>query len=298
MKLTVCMATFDDYDGVFFTVQSLRMQNMALPLAEQWLHEVIVMDNNPTSPHGEALRKFAAEIPHLMRVMPVTDRVGSFIKYDAIKQATGDVVLGLDCHVLLFDGFLPALRRWWADHQEQPHLVSGPVVYHNLRSFSTHMEPEWRGHDFGTWATNNAGVAAGVAFEIPMQGMGCWSVWRTAWPGVPRDLFSGFGAEEWYCAELTRQAGGKVFCHPSMRWMHRFSWPKRSFPLTLEDKVLNYYRGWLSLYGSLDAEPMAAMTAHWKTIVPAARLEEWIARAPIDITTPAIIADRGSLHRS
>lgn len=276
MKLSVCMATYDDYDGVFFTVQSLRMQNMALPQSEQWLHEIVVMDNHPDSPHGEALRKFAAEIPHVMRVIPVTDRVGSFVKYDAIMHATGDVILGLDCHVLLFDGFLPALRKWWSEHRDQPHLLSGPVVYHNLRSYSTHMEPAWRGHDFGTWATNSD---AKEAFEIPMQGMGCWSIWRTAWSGVPRHLFRGFGAEEWYCAELTRKAGGKVYCNPSMRWMHRFSWPKRTFPLTLDDKISNYYRGWLSLYGSLEHPQMQAMTEHWKTQMPHDRLQRLIANS-------------------
>lgn len=273
MKLSVCMATYDDYDGVFFTVQSLRMQNMALPLAEQWLHEVVVIDNHPESPHGEALRKFASEIPHLLRVVPVTDRVGSFVKYDALAHATGDVVLGLDCHVLLFEGFLLSLRRWWRENEGRSDLLTGPVVYHNLRSSSTHMEPSWRGHDFGTWATD---TTSGVVFEIPMQGMGCWSVWRSAWPGVQRELFRGFGAEEWYCAERTRQAGGRVFCHRDLRWMHRFGWPRRAFPLTLDDKVLNYYRGWRSLYGGLDHPRMQVMTDHWRTQMPEERLQRLI----------------------
>ena len=46
--LTVGMATYDDYDGVYFSVQALRMYNR---LGNDM--EIIVVDNNPDSPSGK-----------------------------------------------------------------------------------------------------------------------------------------------------------------------------------------------------------------------------------------------------
>lgn len=41
-KLTIGMATYDDFDGVFFSVQALRMYHPETEGAE-----IIVLDNNP-----------------------------------------------------------------------------------------------------------------------------------------------------------------------------------------------------------------------------------------------------------
>ena len=50
-RLTVGMATYDDYDGVYFTVQSMRINNPELEGAL----EFVVIDNNPGGPCSEAL---------------------------------------------------------------------------------------------------------------------------------------------------------------------------------------------------------------------------------------------------
>lgn len=266
------MATYDDYDGCYFALQSLRLHH---PLPEGT--EFVILDNNPTSAHGEALRKFCKDIPNC-KLIPVTDRKTSFVKYDVFKYATGDVVLGLDCHVLLAPGFIAELMKWWEANPGSRDQLTGPVVYNNLTACSTHLDPTWRGHDFGCWGTNKDALAAGVPFEVEMQGMGCWSLWRSAWDGI-NPHFRGFGAEEWYMAEKVRKGGGRVMCHPALRWVHRFGWPVRTFPLSMELKIVNYYRGWLELYGSLDHPQIQAMTAHWLIEVKAEKLDGLIKRA-------------------
>lgn len=265
MKLTITMATHDDYDGVYFTIQSLRLHH-ALPEGTEFL----VLDNNPDSAHGQALAHYAKQVPGL-RLVPVRDRMSSFVKYDALRLAAGDVILGLDCHVLLQPGFIDALMAHWRAHPESRDMVSGPLLYNDLKATSVKMEPRWRGHDYGCWGDDPAAVRAGVPFEIPMQGMGCYSLLRAQAPQV-NGGFKGFGAEEWYLAEKVRQNGGRVLCHPALGWNHRFNWPKRAFPLRLEDKVRNYYLGWLELYGTLEHPQMAEMTAHWRTVLAEERL--------------------------
>lgn len=271
MKITVSMAHYDDFDGVFFTIQAIRMYQGHCNL------EFIVLDNNPGSPHSDALKGFSKAVPG-MRVIPVTDRKSSFVKYDVFDHATGDVVLGLDCHVLLAPGFFTALIQFWTDNLESKDLLTGPLIYNDLATVSTHMDPVWRGHEFGIWATDRQGLHGEKPFEVSMQGMGCFSVWRNSWKGLTQG-FNGFGGEEWYVAEKIRSWGGRVMCHPNLKWMHRFDWPKRAFPLTWEDKIMNYYRGWLDIYGSTDHPMVKDMTEEWKKLFPEDKLEKLIQRA-------------------
>ena len=49
--LTVGMATYDDYDGVYFSLQALRMYHR---LGHEI--EIIVVDNNPDSSSGRATK--------------------------------------------------------------------------------------------------------------------------------------------------------------------------------------------------------------------------------------------------
>ena len=77
-------------------------------------------------------------------------------------------------------------------------------------------------------------------------------------------------------AERIRQHGGRVMSHPGVQWGHRFGWPDRAFAPTLEDKVRNYYRGWLSVYRRLDHPRMQEMTAHWETKMPKEKLQTLI----------------------
>lgn len=274
MKLTISMSTYDDYDGVFFTIQSLRMHHR-LPSDTEFL----VIDNNPDGGHSKTLNHFLKGVPN-SRVADVRDRKSSFVKYDAFDLATGDVMLGLDCHVLLKTGFIDQLLHWWSENRGSPSLLTGPLIYNDLVSKSTHMNEEWRGTDFGTWGTNAENLKTEKPFPIPMQGMGCFSFWREKAPR-PNPGFRHFGAEEWYMAERTRRNGGKVICHPSLEWMHRFDWPPRNFPMSLEEKVVNYYRGWFELYDTLEHQRMQEMTTFWQVNHPKLQLDALIERAKI-----------------
>lgn len=274
LSLSVIMATHDDYDGVYFTIQALRLyQNLPKET------EFIVLDNNPGGTHSKRLNEFSLSVKG-MKVIPVSDRKSSFVKYDGFKYAANDIVLGLDCHVLLEPGFMDVLMNYWINHSNSSNLITGPVLYDNKVNVSTHWNPEWRGHDFGTWATDQEGMKYEQPFDIPMQGMACYSVRRDAWRGINSE-FRQFGAEEWYIAEKVRSWGGRVLCHPLMKWMHRFNWPPVKFPISLEAKITNYYRGWLELYADENHPNIQAMTEHLSKDVPSELIERAIAKAKL-----------------
>lgn len=236
--LTVGMATFDDYDGVYFTIQAIRTYHLEVEC------HFVVVDNHPDGKHGEALRHFANSVPGLSYV-PFSDWQGTAIKNLVFQHAQAERVLCLDCHVLLLPGSLAGLLHRMTEDRTQQDLFQGPLVYDDLVSVSTHFEPGWRGGMYGTWATDPRGIdTAEPPFEIPMQGCGLMACHRAAWPGFnPR--FRGFGAEEWYIHEKTRQRGGRVWCLPALRWMHRFGRPGGPpFQNTWEARIRNYLIGW------------------------------------------------------
>lgn len=149
MRLTIGMAHYDDYDGVYFTVQAMRLADPDL-MAQC---EFVVVDNSPGSPHGKAVEKFLGSVPNA-RYIATTDVVGTAAPRDRVfREARGDAVLCLDCHVLLAPGALRSLLGYYAANPDTRDLLSGPMLLDGLDYAHTHFADEWRGEMWGTWAT-------------------------------------------------------------------------------------------------------------------------------------------------
>lgn len=250
-KLTVGIPCYDDYDGVFFTIQSLRMHHAEVMGSV----DLLVVDNNHGSERGQAVKGLCERAK--ARYVPLPDVSGPAATKDQVfALAETEWVLCLDCHVLLWPGALVALIDYFKSGADQGNLLQGPLIYDDLHHISTHFDPVWRGHMLGIWATDQRGVDLHAEpFEIPAQGMGLFACHKAAWLGFnPR--FRGFGGEEVYIHEKFRQAGRKTMCLPFLRWLHRFDRPDGvKYPLKLDDRVHNYLMGHLEL--GLDPTPMA-----------------------------------------
>ena len=247
VALTIGMAVYKDFDGVYFTIQALRMyQDMTDT-------ELVVVDNFGDDHVRDFVQGWAKG-----RYILATDAVGTAAPRDRVfQEAAGDAVLCMDSHVLLAPGTVARLREYYRDHPDSVDLIQGPLIYDDLTSLSTHFAPEWRGQMWGTWGTDPRGQdPEGEPFDIPMQGLGIFSCRKAAWPGFnPR--FRGFGGEEGYIHEKMRQAGGRTLCLPWLRWLHRFSRPSGvPYPLFIEDKLRNYIIGHSEL--GLDLAPIIA----------------------------------------
>lgn len=244
VALTIGMAAYNDFDGVYFTLQALRLYQDLDDV------ELLVVDN-----YGcDATRQFV-ESWVKGRYLLAKDAVGTAAPRDRVfREATGAAVLCCDSHVLFAPGAIARLKRHYADHPETIDLVQGPLVYDDLVSVATHFDPVWRDQMWGIWATDPRGRdPESPPFEIPMQGLGAFSCRKAAWPGF-NPAFRGFGGEEGYIHEKFRQAGGRCLCLPWLRWAHRFGRPRGvPYPLTVEDKLRNYVIGHFEL--GLDLTP-------------------------------------------
>ena len=99
-KLTIGFTTYDDYDGVYFTIQAIRMYHSEV------LNDIefIIIDNNPNSSHGTAVKNLTYSFPQLVTYVPFTEYNSTAIRTKIFELATTPYVMCIDCHILLESG--------------------------------------------------------------------------------------------------------------------------------------------------------------------------------------------------
>lgn len=151
-KITVGMAHYADFDGVFFTIQALRLYH------DMEDCEVLIIDNDPDSPYGEEVKGFVRNantsfMP--IRHIPFTENQGTTQTRQRIfDHAEGELVLVMDCHVMLYPNAIARLKRFYdaADEDMRKNMFTGPLLMDQFDYQMTHFEPEWRSEMWGTWA--------------------------------------------------------------------------------------------------------------------------------------------------
>ncbi|MEM7195753.1 MAG: PqqD family peptide modification chaperone [Pseudomonadota bacterium] len=247
-KLCVGMATYDDYDGVYFSLQAVRLYHPEVLDDVQFL----VIDNNPQGVCAAPLKQLESSITEY-RYVPNSDIQGTAVRDLVFREANSDYVLCMDSHVFFVPGSIRKLIDYLDDHPDCPDILQGPLLNDNLAALSTHFHPRWSHGMYGTWATDDRVESEeSEPFDIPMQGLGSFACRRDQWPGFnPR--FSGFGGEEGYIHEKFRQAGGRSLCLPFFQWMHRFNRPMGTrYTVNWQDRIRNYVIGHLELGWPLD----------------------------------------------
>lgn len=240
------------------TIQSLRMFHDMSDV------EIVVVDNFGCEYTRDLVINWTRQ-----RYIPYSGVVGTSAPRDLIfREATGDAVLVIDCHVMLKPGVVARLKKFFTDNPLCQDLLQGPMYNDDLRFVNTHMNPIWREHMWGAWGRDPRGVdEAGEPFDIPMHGLGLFACRKDAWLGF-NPAFRGFGGEEGYIHEKFRQAGRRCLCLPWLRWLHRFNRPYGApYELNIEDRIRNYLIGHYEL--GLDLEPVIK---HFIEFQPAEKL--------------------------
>lgn len=237
--LSIGMATFDDYDGVYFSITSLQIHHPEVFNAS----EIIILDNNPTGNCAKLLKGLAKQNPNI-RYEPYTDKNSTAVRDILFKIAKGDWVMCMDCHVMYPSGVLDKLVDYIDANPTSIDILQGPLLSDGGKPFATQFDEKWGAGMYGSWGWDKrADDINGEAFEIPMQGLGMFVARKDAWPGI-NTKFTGFGGEEGYLHEKFRLAGGRALCLPFLHWAHRFGRPS-SVPYVnrWEDRINNYLVG-------------------------------------------------------
>ncbi len=268
-RMTIGMATFDDYDGVYFSLQAMRLYHPEI--LDQV--EFLVIDNNPEGACSGALKRLETNIPNY-RYVPAQGIKGTAVRELIFQEAYGEYVLSMDCHVFFAPGALDRLLGYYAKNPMTNDLLQGPLLFDDLASVATHFVPDWRDGMFGYWSDSEAGFDGDAApFEIPNQGLGIFSCRKAAWPGF-NPAFRGFGGEEGYIHQKFRNRGDKALCLPFLQWVHRFERPFGvAYRNTWEDRIRNYAIGWKEVGLPLD-DMKAHFTAHTNAEIVASALRQ------------------------
>jgi hypothetical protein len=243
-KLTIGIPTYDDYDGLYFSIQAIRMFH------KEVLNDIefVVVDNNPSGTHSKCVRELVDWVKEPIQYLPFTKYNSTIVKNKVFDLAETPYVMCMDSHVFVEPGSIKKLIDFYDDGKDNGNLLQGPLIYDDLENLSTHFDLKWSGHMWGTWATDRRGMNInGPPFEIPAQGMGLFSCRKDSWLGFNRD-FRGFGGEEGYIHEKYRKHGKKTLCVPFLRWLHRFGRPSGvPYANDLKDRFRNYMIGFSEL---------------------------------------------------
>ena len=158
-KLSIGFAHFDDYHGAWFTIQDIRKElifNGRQDLLDQI--EFVVIESNNGSRHASDLRNFCASTlakNKSLSYMIKPNEGTSSSRNEIFKQAKGDFVLVMDCHVLLCPvvDTIEKIFEFIETNPETNDIFSGPLVYDDGINISTHFSSEWRSQMWGTWQT-------------------------------------------------------------------------------------------------------------------------------------------------
>ena len=278
-RLCVGMSTYDDFDGVYFTVQSIRLHHPEVRHQTSFL----VIDNHPEGRAAADLRRLSDSIPSL-RYVPFRGYRGTAVRDLVFRDADADIVVCVDSHVLLEPGGLTAILEYFDAHPDSRDMVQGPLRADNLGPdlVGTHFDPNWGAGMFGQWGVDQrAADRTAEPFEIGMQGLGVFACRHDAWPGInPR--FRGFGGEEGYLHEKFRQNGGRVVCLPALGWVHRFARPSgTTYSNRWVDRIRNYHFGWAEV-----GWDTAAIDQHFRSHLTAAEAEAVLAEVAAQVASP------------
>jgi hypothetical protein len=244
MKLTIGMASYNNFTEVWFTVQSLLMyQDMTDT-------EILVIDN-----YGDTRLKNFIDGTYGTRYILYTEKTGTSAPRDLVfREALGDWVMCIDTHVLLTEGAMASFKGWTSKNPDCKDLLQGPLKYDDLVNYADAFNDEWASGMWGTWRAASIDPNS-EPYEIPMQGLGLFACRKDAWLGFNPD-FAGFGGEEGYIHSKYRKAGHKTLCLPFLSWVHLFKTGMGDipYPMIYDDRIRNYVIGFTEL--GLDLAPV------------------------------------------
>ena len=149
IELTIGMAAYQDFDGVYFTVQDLRLHH------DMENVEILVVDNfgcNTT-----AIFAASTGLNGQVRYIRATEKTGTVApRQKVFEEARGQAVLCMDSHVLLAPGSIARLKKFYRADPDTLDLYQGPLLYDCLDECRTHFDPVWDSQMFGKWGNDPA----------------------------------------------------------------------------------------------------------------------------------------------
>ena len=166
MKLTIGMCCYDDYDGVWFTIQSIKMYH------PECIDDIkfVVVDGNPESSHGKAVETLVSKLTNKhgnngLYVKNVSWASTASREY-VFEYATTPYVMCVDSHVMLAPGSIRKLLDYYQQNPECDDLLQGPLLDEDGKPFANRMNPVWDYNMYGTWVNDETNNKQTITQEV------------------------------------------------------------------------------------------------------------------------------------
>ena len=156
--ITIGMAHYNDFKGLYGTIQAIR----SMHLYEEWFEQLqfVVVDQSPAeskhSPLAEGLMRNLSRSSDFLsgKYISLPHPKGTSPPRNAIfEHADSDYVLVIDSHVTFTSKTLPAILKWYKEHPAADGIYTGPIMMDNMHEICpTHMAAMWREKMWGIWA--------------------------------------------------------------------------------------------------------------------------------------------------
>lgn len=153
MMISICIATYDDVVGLWWTTQTIR-----LTFDKKFQYEFIIVDNNPSGNQSQLVSSFvqswlrpSKDIKNALYIPYGQLRGTAPARQHAIEHSSGDVTVVLDSHVLLSSVNWKELVEYLSNNPKD--IVSGALLHDDLSGISDHFTPQWRNQMYGYWST-------------------------------------------------------------------------------------------------------------------------------------------------
>jgi len=165
MKLTIGMAHHEDYHGAIFSIQAIRTSKFYQENKDKI--EFIIVDNSTGSKHSEALKTFVENSKENINLIPFSESTGTTQTRELIfKEASGDAVICMDCHVVFQEGAIEKLFNFYKENPDTKNLYSGPLLGDNNEVQATQFNLQWRGQMWGIWGMARECLDCGHKFSF------------------------------------------------------------------------------------------------------------------------------------
>ena len=226
VALTIGMATYNDFNGVYFTLQALRWyQDMRDT-------ELLVIDNYGCQNTKELVEGWV----HGGRYLLATEVRGTAAPRDLVfREARGEAVLCCDSHVLFAPGAIKRLKEYYREHPDCADLLQGPLVYDDSRGYPRTLNPSGGARCGGHGQPIPGGrIRRGNRSRYPCKAWGPSVAGRDAWPGF-NPMFRGLGGKK--ATSMKSSAGGRAVPLPALVSMDA------SLRQACRCRVSSYHRG-------------------------------------------------------
>lgn len=159
IDLTIGSALWGEPTEVQMTYQALRMMHPEV-MARTELLAVQNMQNAPKAAKIKGMFEgwFRGTCAN-SRYIEYFDAIGTSPAREQIfKHARGKIVMVIDPHIFIQLGGVKAVLDYFERNPESKDIVTGPILWDNLRTGTTHFIDVWRGEMWGIW---------GMAWETP-----------------------------------------------------------------------------------------------------------------------------------